>query len=355
MWPYFALLVLATLGILSSDSGRRWEPLAWLTFGVLLAALIGFRYRVGGDWGFEHNLFWRIQGLSFVDALTQADPGFAFIGWLVADSGLNVWTLNLVCGAIFTIGLLSFCRTLPDPWLAVAVAIPYLVIVVAMGYSRQSVAIGFFLLALVKLQAGFFFRFLVFMALACSMHITAALLVPICILASRRRKFKSLVFGIAASLGLFIYFLQGSVDSFVDGYIEARYESSGALIRILMNALPSALFLLNRSRMVLDPDTSRLWSVFSLIGLAFVVLLAVSPSSTAVDRMALYFIPVQLFVWSRLPLALARSPAQQRDLTLGVVVYSACVLFVWLNYADSSYSWIPFQLFPYESLWGVSD
>ena len=111
MWPYFALLVLATLGILSSDSGRRWEPLAWLTFGVLLAALIGFRYRVGGDWGFEHNLFWRIQGLSFVDALTQADPGFAFIGWLVADSGLNVWTLNLVCGAIFTIGLLSFCRT----------------------------------------------------------------------------------------------------------------------------------------------------------------------------------------------------------------------------------------------------
>ena len=36
--------------------------------------------------------------------------------------------------------------------------------------------------------------------------------------------------------------------------------------------------------------------------------------------MALYLIPVQLFVWSRLPCAWARSTAQQRDLTIGVIV-----------------------------------
>ena len=354
MWPYFSMLFASTLGVVSSDSGRRWEPIVWLAFGVVLASLIGFRYQVGGDWGFEHNLFWRVQGLSIGDALQQADPGFAFIAWLVADSGFNVWTLNLTCGAIFTIGLLSFCRTLPDPWLAVTVAVPYLVIVVAMGYGRQSVAIGFFLLALVQIQSGYLIRFLVLMAFAASMHITATLLVPICILASRRRKLKTLVIGIPASLGLFIYLLQGSVDIFVFGYIEAEYQSSGAFIRVMMNALPSALFFLNRSRLGLDPDTSRLWSVLCLIALAFVVFLAVSPSSTAVDRMALYLIPVQLFVWSRLPRAWARSTAQQRDLTIGVMVYSACVLFVWLNYADSSDSWIPFQLFPYESLWGVT-
>ena len=187
------MLFASTLGVVSSDSGRRWEPIVWLAFGVVLASLIGFRYQVGGDWGFEHNLIWRVQGLSIGDALQQADPGFAFIAWLVADSGFNVWTLNLTCGAIFTIGLLSFCRTLPDPWLAVTVAVPYLVIVVAMGYGRQSVAIGFFLLALVQIQSGYLIRFLVLMAFAASMHITATLLVPICILASRRRKLKTLV------------------------------------------------------------------------------------------------------------------------------------------------------------------
>ena len=354
MWPYFSLLFAAALAAMSSDSARRREPVVWLAFGVILASLVGFRYRVGGDWGFEHHLFWRIQGLSIGDALQQADPGFAFIAWLLADSGFNVWTLNLACGAVFTIGLLSFCRTLPDPWLAVAVAIPYLVIVVAMGYSRQSVAIGFFLLALVQIQSGSLTRFLILMALAASMHITATLLVPICILASRRRKLKTLLVGIPASLGIFVYLLQGSVDSFVSGYIEAEYQSSGALIRIMMNALPAAVFFLNRSRLGLDADTSRLWSVLCLIALVFVVFLAVSPSSTAVDRMALYFIPVQLFVWSRLPRAWARSTAHQRDLTIGVLVYSGLVLFVWLNYADSSDSWIPFQLFPYEALWGVS-
>ena len=354
MWPYFALLFSATLGVMTSDGGRRRHPLAWLVFGITLVLLIGFRFRVGGDWGFEHNLFWRIQGRPFLEALQQADPGFAFIGWLFADSGLNVWILNLFCGAIFTMGLLAFCRTQPDPWLAIAVAIPYLVIVVAMGYGRQSVAIGFFLLALVGLQAGSLARFIGFMALAASVHITATLLVPICILAGRRQKIRTLVIGVPISLALFTYLLQSSVDGFVTGYIEAEYQSSGALIRVLMNAVPAALFFLNRSRFGLDADTSRLWSVLCLIALIFIFLLLISPSSTAVDRMALYFIPVQLFVWCRLPRALARSAAQVQDLTFVVVVYSVCVLYVWLNYADSSDAWIPFQLFPYEALWGIS-
>jgi hypothetical protein len=322
--------------------------------GIALALLIGFRWKVGGDWGFEHGLFRRVEGQPLFEALQKADPGFAFIGWLFAETGLNVWTLNLTCGTIFTIGLLAFCRQQPNPWLALVVAIPYLVIVVAMGYSRQSVAIGFVMLGLVALQAGALVRFLVFMALATSVHVTAALLIPIGILASRKQSIKTLLVIVPAGLALFTFLLQAKVDNFVGGYIEAEYQSSGALIRVMMNALPAALFFVFRARMGLNPASLRLWSVMSLIALAFIGLLAISPSSTAVDRMALYFIPIQLFVWNRLPQALTRSSAKVRGLINVVILYSLTVLTIWLNFADNSYAWLPYQLFPYDDLWGTS-
>lgn len=49
---------------------------------------------------------------------------------------------------------MRFARSQPDPWLAVLVAVPYLVIVVAMGYSRQAVAIGILLAGLGRLERG---------------------------------------------------------------------------------------------------------------------------------------------------------------------------------------------------------
>ena len=91
----------------------------------------------------------------------------------------------------------------------------------------------------------------------------------------------------------------------MSGYIETGYSSSGAAVRIAMNALPAFLYFVFRSRLKLDDDERRFLDVLALIALAFVGLLYVSPSSTAVDRMALYIIPIQLLVLGRLPLDLA--------------------------------------------------
>jgi hypothetical protein len=89
----------------------------------------------------------------------------------------------------------------------------------------------------------------------------------------------------------------------------------------------------------------------SLGGLAFIGLLAVSPSSTAVDRLALYWIPLQLYVWSRWPAAMARNHNAQLPWVAGVLAYSLAVQFVWLFYADHSWAWVPYQFYPWVWLW----
>ena len=81
--------------------------------------------------------------------MSAGDPGFAVLMWLTMLSGFNIWFLHLIGGAIFSYGLSTFCLREPHPWLTLTVAVPYLIIVVAMGYDRQAVAIGFVMLAMV--------------------------------------------------------------------------------------------------------------------------------------------------------------------------------------------------------------
>ena len=61
--------------------------------------------------------------------------------------------------------------------------IPYLVTVVAMGYSRQAVAIGFVMLAFSGLGANSAIRFAIWITVAALFHKSAVLLIPIAILA----------------------------------------------------------------------------------------------------------------------------------------------------------------------------
>jgi hypothetical protein len=141
------------------------------------------------------------------------------------------------------------------------------------------------------------------------------------------------------------------VDKLVAGYITDQFESSGAGIRIAMNALPAAVFLLFRQRFDLPHAQRTFWTWMSLGGLAFIGLLAISPSSTAVDRVALYWIPLQMYVWSRWPAAMAKNSNTQLPWLVGVLVYSFAVQFVWLFFADHSYAWVPYQFYPRVWIW----
>jgi hypothetical protein len=67
--------------------------------------------------------------------------------------------------------------------------------------------------------------------------------------------------------------------------------------------------------------------------------------STAVDRLALYLIPMQLFVLGNLPHALSRGGTNRLILN-AVIASSIAVQFVWLNYAQHAEAWIPYRLYP---------
>lgn len=354
---YWLLLSVPWLAAISSpwlldtkQSRRPWGPALQLYF-VFVVLVVGLRHQVGADW--EH--YWAPIELALQQTLAEGvqqggDWAYGLLTWLSAHAGAGVYGVNLVCAAVFAYGLIVFCRSSPRPWLSLAVAVPYLVIVVAMGYTRQGVAIGLVMLGLVALDKGSMARFVAWVAVAALFHKTALILIPMAIFAGRKN-WMALAGVLLTAVLMFFLLLAEYVDHLVAGYITDQYASSGAAIRIAMNAVPAAVFLVFRQRFNLTEAQRTFWTWMSLGGLAFIGLLAVSPSSTAVDRVALYWIPLQLYVWSRWPAAMARTHNAQMPWVAGVLLYSLAVQFVWLFYADHSWAWVPYQFYPWVRLW----
>ena len=331
--------------------GTRWSGYWWAVF-VFLLLVIGLRHQIGMDWGTYLIHILAAEYDSLGQAAMRTDPAYSLLNWLAVQLGLGIYMVNTVCAALFSWGLLVFCRAQPRPWLALVVALPYLVIVVAIGYTRQGVAIGMVLLALVALSKRKLLHFVGFMVMAATFHKSAVILMPLAVLASTRNRIWTALWVGLTTLLFFVLLLQESLAVFTANYIEVQYDSAGAAIRVAMNALPAFLFLLLRQRFVMPQADRALWSWMSLGALVFVGLLAVSPSSTAVDRVALYWIPLQLFVLSRLPDALGQRNGHNVQWVSAVVGYSATVLFVWLFFADHAWAWLPYQFYPWVLLWG---
>lgn len=340
IFTYFAVGAFLELG--NTPDLRRHRPL-WILGGVLIFAMVGLRYEVGADWEPYEFIFAFAGHVDFWRAIELGDPAFQALNWVVQWLGGEIVWVNVVCALLFTWGLFRLARLQPDPWLAVLVAIPYMVIVFS-SYTRQAAALGILMAGFSSLgRGGSLLRFVLYVTVAAAFHRTAVAVLPLVIFSRPRSGFLSLVGALGAFYALFEVFLAPSIEHFVENYIEREYSSQGALIRIAMNVLAASLFLLRRRAFGFAPVEDRLWFYFSLASFAALVGLAISPSSTAVDRLSLYIMPLQLVVLSRVPFIFV----SRRFGTAVVVTFAFAVQFVWLNFAIHARYWVPYQLYPF--------
>lgn len=310
---------------------------------VLIALLVGLRFHVGADWVPYEYMFADARGSDLSSVPSNSDPGYFLVNVFVQWLGGKLWLSNLICGTIFAWGLMRFCEAQDRPWLAAVVAIPYLVIVVAMGYTRQSVAIAIVMAGLASyFRNGSALRFVAYVIVAATFHKTAVVALPLIAMANERARWITLPVVTIASYLLYDYFLAGATDKLVSNYIDAHYQSEGAGIRVAMSVVPAALFVL-RSKKIGFPERERLvWRNVSLVVFGLLIVLLMSLSSTAVDRMALYVIPLQLAVLSRPTSAMVTGGLGAAV----VILYSAMVQFTWLTFAHHALYWVPYQFWP---------
>ena len=352
-WLYFIFpAVLALAGVARMPNPHtNYQYLnfkaLWLIFIIAFIILIGLRFEIGGDWENYIRIFSGSDSIkSLSDISLSQDPGYQLINYISASMGLGIYGVNFICAVIFSCGLALFCRNLPRPLLALAVSVPYLVIVVSMGYSRQAVAIGLAMISLVYLGRGKRKSFIFYIFLAATIHKSAILLLPIAVLASSRNKIFSFIWiGILVG-SFFLIFLADTIFIIYNNYTnfeDAASQSDGAFVRLAMNIIPSLLFLLYYKRFSIPEADKRLWKWFSIISISLMVLFFITPASAAIDRVALYMIPLQMVVFSYLPDIFGNKNAIHRWIMIFIISYYALVQFIWLNFATHSHYWVPYK------------
>ncbi|WP_300974845.1 EpsG family protein [Sphingomonas sp. LHG3406-1] len=348
LWAYFFLgLILsrpaaATAGGWTSPTApaRPGLPLLAIVGLIAMTVMIGLRYDVGADWdAYERMFAWSGQA-SFERVIARGDPGYFLLNLIANELGGGVWLVNLACASATVLGIAALARREPEPWLAVLLAIPYLVTVVAMGYTRQAAALGFVMIGLASLlRTNSVFRFILWLALAATFHKTAIVCLPLIAFAGERNRGINIALLASATIGLYVVFLRDSLDNLVSSYIDRRYSSGGAAIRISMSVVPAVIFLLFRGRLGFTRTEGQLWRNFSLVSLIAAAALLLTPSSTAVDRIALYLLPLQFVVLARVPGTLLT-----RGFGKAIVAgYSGAVLFTWLTFATHAQYWLPYR------------
>lgn len=356
MWPYWLIFLVPALASLQNPrvkaAQKAARPVAlkrfnltgaWWMVVVALTLLIGYRYEVGGDWGSFLRHFEDLRYDTLSEALSEGDPGYQLIQWVSMQLDWEIYGVNLIGGGLFTLGLVVFCRNLPRPWLALSVAVPYMVLVVSMGYTRQGIAIGLAMLGMVALGRASVRQFVFWTLLAATFHKSAVLLLPIAALASTKKRIWTAIWIAVVAAGAYLVLLEKSADVLYLNYIVAEYESQGALIRLLMNVVPAIILLFWKRKFEMTLPQMRLWLWISVLSLALLIVYFLTPASTAVDRVALYMLPLQVTVFSYVPEVFGGRRARNTIFIVAVLLYYAVVLYVWLNYAIHAQYWVPYQ------------
>jgi hypothetical protein len=339
----------STMALVERPDHRRHGRFgfAWLVAMLALIMLIGFRWETGGDWGnydrMVEQALWNPTQLS-----PLGDPGFALLLSYAAHASLGLLLITVTSGILMGVALTRFCLNQPRPWLCLAVAVPYLVVVMGMGYIRQGMAISFLLMALVSLKRGHPLRYSAWVATGALFHSTVLALLPLGVMVTERNRLLRALLALLMLALLSRAIITAHAGTYVANYIDTEMASSGAAIRLFMTALPAAIFLGWRHRFPLDPAERSVWTMLSVASVAAFLLLFVFRSSTVVDRLGLYLLPVQCFVYARVPDVFGRTEKQKHFLSAAIILLYAASFFVWLNYAVNVFYWLPYRFYFFE-------
>jgi hypothetical protein len=343
LFAYPALLALAYPTTSRPSSRNAAQLLAFAGFVVFYSLVAGLRYEIGGDWGNYQEIYDDIATDSLSYAVTLTDPLYGLTNWLSAQAGLSMYFVNGVCAFLLVIGVVRIAGSFRDPWLAVTMAVPYLLIVVGLGYIRQGAAIGMLLMAIATFERGKVIRTIVYLLIGVGFHTTAVMVFPLFALTLARRNRTLAILLAGVSVAAYYILVVPRFDKFQAGYIEGELDSTGAFARIMMSFVPSVLLLLRFSKFGASPRVRSIWWSAAVANVIALVALGLSPSSTAVDRAGLYFSIAQIAVFGDFRNLLPLAERTAGLVRFGLIGVAALVQVVWLVFATNSIDWVPYQ------------
>ena len=319
----------------------KYLDLKYLFIFIFLVLFIGLRHEVGADW-FQYLTHLITDPFHYL----RNSPGYFLMTYFVNEQNLGIYGLNTIGAAIFSFGLIYFCRSLRNPSIALISAYPYFIVVVAMGFLRQSCALGFVLIGLTFYKKKNFLGFFLMIGIAVIFHDTAIVLLAIPILNGliKIREKRVLIilsllsFPIAYLISIYfpIYYVEYRY------FFKAEYAALGAGLKILIPFAFSFVFLWKKKMFAFNDQENSLYLAMYACLFILLVYTFLTVTTAGAYRLSLYFYPIIFAVSSGLPDSKILN-ISKRNWQLFMISYNFFILFIWVNFSYHSLHWLPYK------------
>ncbi len=317
---------------------------------LILILFVGLRYKVGGDWGSYDLIYYEVSKRSFSEFIYNLDSLFYALNYFISLMDLeNGFILVNFTVSIFV--FISFYRFIIfndlNP-ISFVIFFPF-VIMVIMGYTKQSIALSFLFLILSLNLDQSKLKTLILSIFAGFFHFSGFFL-SLIILNNFFKKNKDknfinnytkiIIILILLSLVIMIYL---SNDKIIQKliYFLNNYSSTMSLIRNFPIFLSCALLIIYREffkNVIKNYDFYFKLSIFGIL-----IYFSTYFFSTISDRLLVYLIPLTVIVFSKLFMYFSSKYLKFIYLS-GVNIFFICFLFGWLTLGNSGNSWLPYDI-----------
>jgi len=293
------LIIYLVLAVLALSVRKSREGPVLLAVLLFLFWFMGWRSYVGCDFTGYLSRYDNIPSWASVsDALLQREAGFQLVITLVKVSGLSFLWLNVIASAIILLGYYRYFRVSQQPLTEIALFFPVIILQLSMSGIRQGIAVALVTAACAEFIKGRRIATGLWILLAAQFHSSAAVFLPLALLAGRSLSIVKLMVAVAVLTPLSVYAMGERLDDYTDQYVRQVYgdvDSSGAFLRYLLALAPALFFLRFKTRFSkVMPHWRSLFETFSLaIIFTAPVFLA---SSLAVHRITFYLMPVSIMI-----------------------------------------------------------
>jgi hypothetical protein len=318
---------------------NTYNKIFYFFFIIFLFFFVAFRYEISWDWGNYSKIYEGYRYLSLDNVLAGGEPIFGLVNYTSVQLGFSDILFTNVIFALFVFFFLHrFLMRLQAYWLGLLIYFPVQILIVSMGYVRQSVAIAILLYAFLKLKDKKSFQFIFWVFIASLSHRTAIIMLMFWPITFFNLKGIWLYFYNIIALVVITAVLYLSTMSEASVYTSDQISSVGIYLRLILYVIPLFYYFLYRERYfkVEFPDFYKVLDFFvMLIGVCFVLSLVFT---TLADRFSLYMVFFNLFVCMKLYFYLSNKG--RSNLVLLIVLSYMLSFAVWKLFgfgADPSY------------------
>lgn len=350
IYIYLSIISLSEIK-LSENTKKEYFILLY----IFLLLFISGKHYVGGDY-IAYLILFNEAKVNVLDTSIEKLSLLNYIITFIHTIGLNYLFFNFICALLFVTGIFKFLKISNERLFVFILLIPTMIYVVGMGYTRQSVSIGFLCYAIYYWSENMNVKKNIFFILSVFIHISSIIFIFLLFFKSYEKiKFSKLfllTIFTTSFLFLFYYLYFNNFDNLSSAIgLDYKIVKNSPLkyLKFLAHIVPCLVFLIFIKRFNKDKKLYPLYFFFLITTVSVIILMLVfkqlaeesSYVDVIADRVLLPFLLIEALIFVRL---YSLIDLEYKFLfKLLILFYFGLMLFAWLEFADNSFAWQPYR------------